>query len=169
VRTHRSRSGVTLVELMISYALIAFLIAAVSWALIVCFRVNRVVEAELDLVHTSMRIMASVSGEAALSRGLVRFVPKGQTAPKDGLLVRGNRILVFELASGELVKYTYRSDDYQLVSDEILGSGFTYFHLVELEKGLHISMQLAGDARTQYASNLPWTVDLSTAVRARHW
>jgi hypothetical protein len=163
------RGGISLVEMLISYGLISIVIAGVSWALIVCFRVNRVVDGQLDLIHNSMRSMAAVSGEAAVSRGLVRFVPAGQSTAKDGLLVRGNRILFFEVVAGELVKYTYRATDFKLQSEESLGTGYTYFHLVELERGLHLSMELAGDDRTRFASNLPWTVDLSTAVRARHW
>lgn len=164
----RRRAGVTLIETLVSTGLTAFVVGGAMWALVMCFRTNRVIHEELDMLDNSLLTLSRIAGEASLSRGLVRFTPDGETDTKDGLLVRGSKIVLYELDGGSLRRSVYGAD-FKRLDVAFVGQGLSYFELVAIERGLHLRIQAGLDPETRSPLPPERTVDLVTSVRAMFW
>jgi hypothetical protein len=164
----RRRAGLTLIEMLVTTGLSAIVVGGAMYALVMCFRANRVIEDELDMLDNSLLTLSRIAGEASLSRGLVRFTPDGETDPKDGLLVRGSKIVLYELDGGSLRRSVYGAD-FKLIDATAVGRGLSYFELVAIERGLHLRIQAGLDPETRSPLPPERTVDLVTSVRAMFW
>lgn len=168
--TRASRQGVTLVEMMVTYGLLILVLGGAIWALVMSFRASRIIESELDMLDRNMSAMTRIVAEAALSRGMVRFTPEGESAPRDGLLMRGSRIVLYERdTAGGLKRSVYEGPTFKLVEATSTGKGLTALEVTALERGARIKIETGPETPSRGPLPPDRKLEMITAVRAMYW
>lgn len=169
-RAARRRDGVTLVEMMVTYGLLILVVGGAVWALVMSFRASRVIEGELDVLDRSLSVMTRVVAEAALSRGMVRFTPEGESDPKDGFQMRGSRIVVYERdTAGGLKRSVYEGPTFKLVEAVSSGKGLSALQVTPLERGARVKVETGPEQPSRGPLPPGRTLEMTTAVRAMYW
>jgi hypothetical protein len=160
----------TLVETVIAFGLATLVLAPLVWVLVMVFRLDRAATTEMDLTTEALRIMRVTGRDITASRGLVRFTPKGESSTQDGLQMKDGRVIVYELRDGgEIWRNVYGPNPHPLTSGELFGVGFRYFLLVELERGVNVTIELDRTTTIGASASAPPTLELSTVVVPRGW
>jgi hypothetical protein len=164
------RRGVTLIEYVVGFALLPLLFGGVIWALRVAFQTQAILERDIDTLDRALRLTIRISRDTATSRGLVRFTPAGKTEQLDGLRMRGNRIFTYGLTpDGQVWQSVYNYPSFTHRESFCLGKGYSYFHLIQLERGIHMNIDVGQDPAASKAALNGAFIDLATAVQPRHW
>src|SRR5205823_4414702 len=104
---------------------------------------------------------------------VVHFQPWGGGAQLEGLQMKGGSLVVYTLRDGSVWRAVYGPGAHPLVSQEALGAEIAYFHLVPLQQGIHVALELSHTTPSGagYGSGSPETkrFELSTVVVARGW
>jgi hypothetical protein len=167
------RRGVTLVEVIIVVGLAAVVCGALVWLMVTAFRINRTAQLEMDLTSESLRVFRRTSRDVTASRGLVRFTPAGAGAEADALQMKGGNLVLWHRESdGTVWRTVYGTGNHPKVVEEQVCSGCTYFHVVALETGVHVALELerGGTQGASYGTDTSARrLELSTVVVPRGW
>lgn len=168
-----ARRGVTLVEIIIVVGLAAVVAGALVWLLVTAFRINKTAGLEMDLTSESLRVFRRTSRDVTASRGLVRFTPAGAADEVDGLQMKGGNLVYWhQEKDGTVWRTVYGTGNHPKVVEEQVCTGCTYFHIVALETGVHVALELerGGAGGASYGSDTAARrMELSTVVVARGW
>jgi len=162
----RRRHGFTMIEMMVGFGVGALILGTLGWLLFTAFRVNRNAGLEMDFTTEALRVFRRTSRDVMASRGMVRFQPAGAPAPVDGLQLKPGAIVVYELRDGSVWRSVYGPPPHALIAQEALGTDIAYFHIVPLESGIHVALELS---RSTSDSPDLHHLELSTVVEPRGW
>ena len=172
LKTMRSRRrAFTLVEVLVASAIAALVIGPLIWLLLTAFRVDRASGIEMDLTTDALRTLQRATRDITSSRGVVRFETGGETL--DGLQLKTGNLLVYARhLDGTVWRSVYGKADHPVIETERIGVGFKYFHLVPLDRGVHVALELERPALNDTAiagEASARRLELSTVVVPRGW
>ena len=167
------RGGFTLVEVAVSVGLGALVLGALGWLMLTANRVHSAAGMEMDLTSEALRMFRRTSRDVMASRGMVKFTPAGGAGTVDGLQMKSGMIIVYaRREDGSVWRSEYLGVNHVKANEDLLGEGFAYFHIIPLEVGIHVALELerSAAAGTSYGNDSPdKTLELTTVVVPRGW
>lgn len=166
--------GATLVEVLIATVISMAVLALVGGLMMAIRRADSTVEREVSRTQAALAALRRVSRDAGASRGMVDVSssPGSPGTTEYALQMPSGALVAYELdESGTLWRESFTLETLTQRQRQFVGTGLAYFHLVAIDRGIHLVMELA-----PAGAGLPWAplstgrpLELSLVVRPRGW
>lgn len=151
--------------MLIASALLALIAGPLSWALVMATRGERDLSLALDRASSAVHAARRVLADGSASTGFVALTaPDGQR--REAFKRRDGRFVAYAADAGRLTR-TILDATGRALATETVARDVRYLHLVALERGLHLALDVQPDAPATGAA--PRRLEVATAVPVRGW